>query len=84
MDSHSTCHLQLPIYGRNPPRRNAGPKPKPAYQEIPSRVISIHQLNSLLLDIFPAGEYDVDIDQNVYKIRAPRAIREVEIFKRGS
>ncbi|KAK4109265.1 hypothetical protein N656DRAFT_801061 [Canariomyces notabilis] len=47
---------------------------KPHLQEIPSRCIGANQLNSLLMEVFPEGGYDVDIDQNVYKIRAPREI----------
>ncbi|KAK4221266.1 hypothetical protein QBC38DRAFT_492418 [Podospora fimiseda] len=48
-------------------------------QEIESRRISVHHLNSLLTTIFPSGSYEVDIDQNVYKIRAPRQISDMEI-----
>ncbi|KAK4160437.1 hypothetical protein QBC43DRAFT_325524 [Cladorrhinum sp. PSN259] len=51
-------------------------------QEIQCRQISVNQLNYLLTSIFPSGCYDVDVDQNVYKIRAPRTISEDEL--RGS
>ncbi|KAK0724956.1 hypothetical protein B0H67DRAFT_641434 [Lasiosphaeris hirsuta] len=72
--------LHVPSPARRPRRQIARPAP---CQEIPSRRISFHKLNSLLHDIFPAGDYVVDIDQNVYKIQAPKAIPEVEIMKRG-
>ncbi|SPQ22667.1 1e1cc225-9d63-4663-b918-180c7e30f03f [Thermothielavioides terrestris] len=51
---------------------------------MPNWFIRPGQLHCLLTTIFPNGEYDVDIDQDVYKIRAPRAIslRDIIRFKR--
>lgn len=41
--------------------------------------MSPHQLNNLLTSIFPCGGYLVDVEHDVYKIRAPRVISKVRI-----
>ncbi|KAK4201885.1 hypothetical protein QBC40DRAFT_47848 [Triangularia verruculosa] len=49
---------------------------------IPSRCISPERLNDLLTKKFPCGNYDVDVTQNVYQIRAPSLLNEFEIFNK--
>ncbi|AEO69057.1 uncharacterized protein THITE_155710 [Thermothielavioides terrestris NRRL 8126] len=68
----------------SPAPRKTKPRQHTGLQEIPSWFIRPGQLHCLLTTIFPNGEYDVDIDQDVYKIRAPRAIslRDIIRFKR--
>ncbi|EAQ87591.1 predicted protein [Chaetomium globosum CBS 148.51] len=47
--------------------------------EIPSECIRAGQLNMLLRSLFPAGGYNVDVDQDVYKIRTPGPIPQLKI-----
>ncbi|KAK3986451.1 hypothetical protein QBC44DRAFT_402566 [Cladorrhinum sp. PSN332] len=80
-------HLEVSENGAN--RRCPNRKDKPTQrekvqeQQIQCRQIGVNQLNVLLTSIFPSGCYDVDVTQNVYKIRAPRTISEVLRGGRG-
>ncbi|CAP68383.1 uncharacterized protein PODANS_7_3090 [Podospora anserina S mat+] len=57
------------------------PIPAASTTSIPSRCISPEKLNSLLNEKFPSGNYNVDVSQNVYQIRAPRHLSELELFR---
>ena len=85
-DEPMSCqYLQVPSEYRHPlsllqvPRRYSMKT-----QEIPSRCMSPHQLNNLLTSIFPCGGYLVDVEHDVYKIRAPRVISKVRIPSFGN
>ncbi|KAK4185075.1 hypothetical protein QBC35DRAFT_31398 [Podospora australis] len=67
-------HLAVPSVQYKGSHQRSTPRREPVLQEIPGKFISVHKLNSLLNEKFPSGNYDVDLDQNVYKIRAPRRI----------
>ncbi|KAK4235366.1 hypothetical protein C8A03DRAFT_36772 [Achaetomium macrosporum] len=49
--------------------------------EIPCSHIGASELNSLLTSLFPGGGYNVDVEQDVYRIRAPRPISQGEVNK---
>ncbi|KAK4464067.1 hypothetical protein QBC42DRAFT_284822 [Cladorrhinum samala] len=83
--NHNSTYLQIPSANRF--RSHTGPPvfaaPKPALSYIPSRRISVDDLNELLIDLFPGGEYNVDLNQNTYKIQAPRQIGDHDLVRCG-
>ncbi|KAK0737148.1 hypothetical protein B0T21DRAFT_287582 [Apiosordaria backusii] len=70
-----------------PPQRTGGPGRRTSLfalpessgkmSTIPSRCISPEKLNDLLHEKFPSGNFNVDVSQNVYQIRAPRFLSKV-------
>ncbi|KAK4185071.1 hypothetical protein QBC35DRAFT_415702 [Podospora australis] len=52
--------------------------------EIPSRWISVNDLYSMLSSRFPGGAYEVEISQNIYKIRAPSTIGVDDVIRHGT
>ncbi|KAB5526434.1 hypothetical protein GE09DRAFT_1151482 [Coniochaeta sp. 2T2.1] len=61
----------------NTKRFLAQPKSAMEPQKIPYKVISAQQLESVLVEKFPHGDYRVSVRQDVYHIEAPRYLTKV-------